>query len=189
MNWLLGSSNGLRWDLSSSICTPGANGSGKIKSSNYQIVRNRESTVWTPRTRDKEEIIKSEAIRGVCGLKITTKMVTNNLWVIPTKKSHGKHLQIDEPKFQRKYLWKYQKRETLRNKRLGTRLREWYHYESLSHIRLQATHKYYKTWMPKSSNKEPTLSSHPLTQEHPNMKEHSHHLSTTSLLHFPLTAP
>jgi hypothetical protein len=58
--------------------------------------------------------------------------------------------------------------------------RDWeggFHYEYLSQIRLQATHKKHKSWMAKSSSKAPTLSSQLLSQTSPKMKEHSHLLA------------
>jgi S-phase kinase-associated protein 1 len=47
-------------------------------------------------------------------------------------------------------------------------------YEYLSQIRLQATHKNHKSWMAKSSNKEPLTPLSLSPQEHSKMKEHSH---------------
>jgi hypothetical protein len=63
-----------------------------------------------------------------------------------------------------KRLWKSIKRNMHEIKGFDTRLRGSIHYESLSHIRLQATHKNHISWMARSSNKEPTLSSLPLTK-------------------------
>jgi hypothetical protein len=68
--------------------------------------------------------------------------------------------------FPRKFLQEYpriRKRKTQGLKGFGTRLRGRFHYESLSHIRLQATHKN----MAKSSNKEPLTPLSLSPKEHP----------------------
>jgi hypothetical protein len=117
---------------------------------------------------------KTEPIRGVCGWKITRRMVTQNLWVIPTKKSPPKCTQNRRPENLQKYLWKSHKRKTHEIERFGTRLRWGFHYESLRHIRLQATLKNHKSWMAKVSNKEPLTPLSLSPQKHPKMKGHSH---------------
>jgi hypothetical protein len=107
---------------------------------------------------------KSELICEFCGCKITRRKVTQDLCVISTKKTPPKCSQIRQMENHPKRLWKSIKRNMHEIKGFDTRLRGSIHYESLSHIRLQATHKNHISWMARSSNKEPTLSSLPLTK-------------------------
>ena len=64
----------------------------------------------------------------------------------------------------------HQKGKTSGTKDLAQDWEGRFHYEYLSQIRLQATHKNHKSWMAKSSNKERTLSSLPLTKSTPKWK-------------------
>jgi hypothetical protein len=47
---------------------------------------------------ERRKSFKSEPVCGVCRWKITRRMVTQDLWVIPTNKSPPKLTQIRRPK-------------------------------------------------------------------------------------------
>jgi hypothetical protein len=122
---------------------------------------------WTPRIRGRGRISNPSRFVGFAIERSPGEWSHKTYEWSPQRNPHQNALKSDDRKVLQKYIRKSHKRKTLRIEEFGTRLRWRLHYESLSHIRLQATVNNQKSWIAKSSNKEPLTPLSLSLQKHP----------------------